>query len=215
MPFYLQKVLHLGPSFTGLVLTTSPLIMMVLAPISGMLSDKFGSRSLAFIGSIISALALLSLTQLNMFSTVGDVLWRLALLGVGAALFQSPINRALMSNTPSGESGVASSIIVTTRNLGMVFAVCFAGILLNTAISPVLLQQNQLFNLAAYNFTTGMHRVVLLGAILSVMMAGLSLIGFNKYGTIVEDAENVVKKQRLILEKQVSKQIHQISMVFK
>ena len=47
------------------------------------------------------------------------------------------------------------------------------------------------------------------------MMAGLSLIGFNKYGTIVEDAENVVKKQRIILEKRVSKQIHQISMVFK
>ena len=161
MPFYLQKVLHLGPSFTGLVLTTSPLIMMILAPISGILSDKFGSRSLAFIGSIVSALALLSLTQLNMFSTMGDVLWRLALLGVGAALFQSPVNRALMSNTPSGESGVTSSIIVTTRNLGMVFAVCFAGILLNTAISPVLLQQSQLFNLAAYNFTTGMHRVVL------------------------------------------------------
>jgi len=215
MPFYLQKVLHLGASFTGLVLTTSPLIMMFLAPISGMLSDKFGSRSLAFIGSIISALALLSLTQLNIFSTVADVLWRLALLGVGAALFQSPINRALMSNTPSGESGVASSIIVTTRNLGMVFAVCFAGILLHTAISPELLQQSQLFNLAAYNFITGMHRVVLFGAILSAMMAGLSLIGFNKYGTIVEDAENVVKKHKTFLEKRVSKQIHQISMVFK
>ncbi len=215
MPFYLQKVLHLGASFTGLVLTTSPFIMMFLAPISGMLSDKFGSRSLAFIGSIISALALLSLTQLNIFSTVGDVLWRLALLGVGAALFQSPINRALMSNTPTGESGVASSIIVTTRNLGMVFAVCFAGILLHTAISPELLQQSQLFNLAAYNFTTGMHRVVLFGAILSTMMAGLSLIGFNKHGTIVKDAENAVKKQKILLEKQVSKQIHQISMVFK
>jgi hypothetical protein len=47
------------------------------------------------------------------------------------------------------------------------------------------------------------------------MMAGLSLIGFNKYGTIVEDAENVVKKHKTFLEKRVSKQIHQISMVFK
>ncbi len=215
MPFYLQKVLHLGANFTGLVLTASPLIMMILAPLSGMLSDRFGSRSLAFIGSIISALALLSLTQLNMFSTVEDVLWRLALLGVGAALFQSPINRALMATTPSKESGVTSSIIVTTRNLGMVFAVCFAGILLQTAISPNILQQTHLFNLAAYEFTTGMHRVVLLGAILSVIMAGLSLIGFKKEGTIVEDAEKAVKKQTIRLEKRVSKQIHQISMVFK
>lgn len=87
MPFYLQKVLHLEANLTGLVLTASPLIMMLLAPISGILSDRFGSRSLAFIGSIISALAFLSFTQLNMYSTVGDVFWRLALLGVGAALF--------------------------------------------------------------------------------------------------------------------------------
>jgi hypothetical protein len=60
-----------------------------------------------------------------------------------------------------------------------------------------------------------MHRVVLLGALLSAMMAGLSLIGFNKDGTIVEDAEKVVKKHGILLEKRVSKQIHQISMVFK
>ena len=91
----------------------------------------------------------------------------------------------------------------------------FCGNLTEHSDFSITSQQSQLFNLAAYNFTTGMHRVVLLGAILSFMMAGLSLIGFNKYGTIVEDAENVVKKQRIILKKRVSKQIHQISMVFK
>lgn len=120
-----------------------------------------------------------------------------------------------MAAAPSKESGVTSSIIVTTRNLGMVFAVSFAGILLNTAISPEILQQSQLFNLAAYNFTTGMHRVVFLGAFLSVMMAGLSFIGFNKEGTIMEDAERAVKRQKRIIGKRVAKQIHQISMIFK
>lgn len=215
MPFYLQKVLHLGANLTGLILTASPIIMMVFAPVSGMISDRFGSRRPAFMGSLICALALLSLTQLNMFSTAQDVIWRLALLGVGAAFFQSPINRALMAAAPARESGVASSIIVTTRNLGMVFAVSFAGLILNSAISPGILGQTQLFNLAAYDFTTGMHRVVIFGAILSVMMAGLSLIGFNKEGTIVEDAEKVVKKQKRILERRVLDQIHQITVIFR
>ena len=222
MPFYLQKVLHLSANLTGIILTASPLIMMVLAPVSGTISDRFGSRRPAFTGAIISAVALLSLTQLNIFSTVEDVFWRLALLGVGAALFQSPINRALMSVAPAKESGVASSIIVTTRNLGMVFAVSFAGLILNSAIDPAILGQTQLFNLAAYDFTTGMHRVVIFGAILSVMMAGLSLIGFKKEGTIVEDAEKAVIsaekaviKQKKVLERRVLDQIHQITMVFK
>ena len=127
-----------------------------------------------------------------------------------------------MAVAPVKESGVASSIIVTTRNLGMVFAVSFAGLILNSAINPAILGQTQLFNLAAYDFTTGMHRVVIFGAILSVLMAGLSLIGFNKEGTIVEDAENVVInaekaviKQKRILEKRVLDQIHQITMVFR
>lgn len=214
MPFYLQKVLHLGSNVTGLVLTASPLIMMFMAPVSGMISDRFGSRLPAFMGSLICVAAFLSLTQLGSFSTAEDVFWRLALLGVGTAFFQSPTNRALMAAAPARESGVASGILVTTRNLGMVFAVSFAGIILNTAISPEILQQGHLFNQAAMDFTTGMHRVVIFGAVLSIIMAFLSLIGFNKDGTIIEDAEKAVKKRRKHLQRRVAKQVHQVAVVF-
>ena len=69
---------------------------------------------------------------------------RLALLGVGAAIFQSPTNRAIMSKIPNGQAGVASGILVTMRNLGMVFAVCYAGILLSTTIGPTTLQLTSL-----------------------------------------------------------------------
>lgn len=176
MPFYLQKVLHLQLDVIGLLLTISPVIMMFLAPLSGYLSDRFGSRYLAFIGSLIFAAALYSMTQLTIFSDTYDVLWRFALLGVGAAFFQPPNNRSIMANISRSESGMASSIIVTMRNLGMVFAVSLAGIMLYTTISPSMLDSPVLFNLAAYDFTTGMHRVVILGAILSVIMSFLSLI---------------------------------------
>lgn len=179
MPFYLQKVLHLRSNIVGLVLTASPIIMMFLAPLSGILSDKFGSRYLSFSGSLISALALYSMTQLTIFSNIYDILWRFSLLGLGAALFQSPNNKSIMANISDLNSGMVSSIIVTMRNLGMVFAVSFAGLLLYTTISPNILQSSLLYNLNAYNFTAGMHRVVIMGAILSVLMAFLSLTGFN------------------------------------
>ena len=177
MPFYLLKVLNLSPYTTGIVLTAAPLSMMFLAPISGIISDKFGSRPLSFIGALICALAFYTMTQLQFYSSEIDVFLRLALLGVGAAIFQSPTNRAIMSKIPNGQAGVASGILVTMRNLGMVFAVCYAGILLSTTIGPTTLQLDTLEPLQAYNLTMGMHLVVTLGMFLSLTMALLSIIG--------------------------------------
>jgi hypothetical protein len=82
-----------------------------------------------------------------------------------------------MSKIPNGQAGVVSGILVTMRNLGMVFAVCYAGILLSTTINPTTLQLNSLIPLQAYDLTTGMHLVVTLGVILSLIMALLSVIG--------------------------------------
>ncbi len=177
MPFYLLKVLNLSPNTTGLVLTAAPLLMMFLAPVSGIISDKFGSRPLSFIGALICAVAFYSMTQLTFYSTEIDVFLRLALLGVGTAIFQSPTNRAIMAKIPNGQAGVASGILVTMRNLGMVFAVCYAGLLLSTTINQTTLQLNSLIPLQAYDLTTGMHLVVILGAFLSLLMALLSIVG--------------------------------------
>ncbi len=192
MPFYLQKVLHLSANTTGLVLTGAPLIMMVLAPVSGALSDRFGSRLLSFIGALICALALYSMTQLTTSSSALDVFVRLAIFGVGTAIFQSPTNRAIMARVPMGQAGLASGILVTMRNLGMVFAVCYAGILLSTTISPEILKMHQLFSLDAYNFTLGMHFVVTFAAVLSFSMAMLSILGMGTQRIKKEVAEMIM-----------------------
>jgi nitrate/nitrite transporter NarK len=160
-----------------------------------MLADKFGSRLPAFIGGVISAVALFSMTQLTASSTAGDVFIRLALLGLGTALFQSPTNRALMSQLPSEKAGVASGILATTRNLGMVFAVCYAGLLMHLAISPELMQSSQLYGAAAADLTGGLHLVVIFAAILSIGMALLSIAGMkNKKESIIEYEKAAVEK---------------------
>lgn len=154
--------------------------MMLLAPLSGLMSDKFSSGYLAFSGSFLSAVALFSMVQLTIFSDYWDVLWRFGLLGVGAALFQSPNNQAIVANVPEKKAGMVSSIIVTMRNLGMVFAVSFAGIILSTTLNPDVLQSTALYNLAAYDFASGMHRVVIFGGFISFIMVALSLAGSEK-----------------------------------
>ncbi len=196
MPFYLQKVLKFDPALTGAVLTINPVTMMLLAPLSGTLSDRFGSRLLAIIGALISAIAFYSMTYLTIFSSTFDVLWRLALLGVGAALFQAPNNRAIMHIIPDKKKGIASSIIVTMRNLGMVFGVCIAGILLYSTLNPALLEQDILYNLAAYNFTSGMHLVVLLGAVLSILIFILSPVGI--YRKKIAETREIIQESEIV-----------------
>lgn len=202
MPFYLQKVLKFDAALTGIILTVNPVVMMVLAPVSGTLADRIGSRSLAITGALISAVALYSMVYLTIFSTMFDVVWRLALLGIGAAIFQAPNNRAIMNVIHDKKKGVASSIIVTMRNLGMVFGVSIAGILLYTTISPELLEQNQLFNLAAYNFTSGMHLIMLLGAFLSIIILILSPVGIYKR-KIIETKEMIQESEILLAPQEI------------
>ena len=58
-PFYLQRVLHYAPNNVGLIMTSFPLAVMVVAPFSGSLSDRIGTRTLACLGAGISALSLI------------------------------------------------------------------------------------------------------------------------------------------------------------
>jgi EmrB/QacA subfamily drug resistance transporter len=187
MPFYLQKVMHLSSSISGMVLTASPIVMMLMATVSGSLSDKVGSRIPVFFGSVICIVAMLSMTQLTVSSSVIDVFWRLALLGLGTALFQAPANKTLMSTLSHKNAGMASGIIATVRDMGMVFAVCYAGLLINSAISPQFMLQNQLFSGAAIDLTTGIHRVVLFGAVLSTLMALLSFTGVKNKRKVISN----------------------------
>jgi MFS family permease len=187
--------------------------MMTVAPISGMISDKFGSRIPAFMGSLVSAVALLSMTQLTVNSSAWDVFLRLAIMGLGVALFQSPTNKALMSELPSENAGLASGILATTRNLGMVFAVCYAGLLIHFAISPELMQASELSGLAAVNLTNGLHLVVIFGAMLSVSMAILSFVGLkNKKESFIE-YEKVAIEKTVQVEKRVIGTISSIVLV--
>jgi len=125
-PFYMQNYLKLEVGRVGLIMTTLPLVILVVAPFSGSLSDRVGTRWLAFSGQSACMLGL-GLMTLNISSlTPSKISFFLAIYGLGSGLFQSPNNSAIMGSVPKKYLGIASSVLATVRNVGMVSGVAVA-----------------------------------------------------------------------------------------
>ncbi|MFC2013840.1 MFS transporter [Chloroflexota bacterium] len=175
-PFYLQRLLHYAPNKIGFTMTAFPLAVMVVAPFSGSLSDRIGTRSLAFSGAAICALALFLMSQLPPSATFLDVTWRLAVFGLGTGIFQSPNVSAVMGSSPRHQLGVASGVLSTVRNVGMVFGIATGGAVLYALVSPTVLQQPVLVGGDAAEFLLGLRYAYIAGAILTGIAAVTSLV---------------------------------------
>jgi len=127
LPFYFEELRGFSVEKSGLLLTPLPLTIAVVAPLSGALADRIGSRWLASGGLAVACLGLFLLAQLDATSTVGDIVWRLILTGVGQGFFQSPNTRALMNAAPGGAEGEASGLLTTGRAVGQSLSVVIAG----------------------------------------------------------------------------------------
>jgi EmrB/QacA subfamily drug resistance transporter len=132
LPFYLIQGRGLNPAQAGLLLTAQPLVMVFAAPVSGTLSDKIGSRLPATLGMLIMAGGLLLLSRLNPNSPDTAIIAGLAVCGLGTGIFVSPNNSALMGSAPKNRQGIASGMLATARNMGMVLGIGMSGAILTT-----------------------------------------------------------------------------------
>lgn len=127
MPFLLLNELNYLPEKAGLVFMSVPLVMSVVSPVSGWLSDRTNSYVLSSIGIGIATLSILSLGYLNGDSSFMDVALRLSFLGLGMGLFQPPNNNIIMGSLPKEQLGIAAGVLGTMRNMGMVIGVAVSG----------------------------------------------------------------------------------------
>jgi EmrB/QacA subfamily drug resistance transporter len=127
MPFYLEELLALPVDLAGLLMTAVPLTIAVVAPASGWLSDRFGSRLLSSAGLAVVCLGLWFLSQLTAQASLWDIVWPLVVTGFGQALFQPPNNNAIMSSVPLKRLGLASGFLSTVRVLGQSSSVAISG----------------------------------------------------------------------------------------
>ncbi len=168
MPFYLIQGRGLSPAQAGLLLTAQPLIMAIAAPISGTLSDRIGSRTPGTLGMLILAGGLLLLSRLTQSSPTSFVALGLAVTGLGTGIFISPNSSALMGAAPRNRQGVASGIMATARNVGMVLGVGLAGAVYTTVLArnQAAGQATAIFNAVSSAYLVACA-VALLGALTS------------------------------------------------
>lgn len=132
LPFYLEELHGYSTEQAGLLLTPLPLTIAVVAPFSGALADRIGSRWLAAGGLAIACVGLIFIGGLDAHSAVPDIIWRLCLTGAGQGLFQSPNNSALMGAAPRARQGVAAGFLATGRVVGQSMSVAVAGAIFAT-----------------------------------------------------------------------------------
>jgi EmrB/QacA subfamily drug resistance transporter len=133
LPFYLQDILGLSPSFMGLLFLVQPIFTLSLAPVSGQMTDRIGPRVPATVG-VLSSLA----SVLVGFFFQPDSHWlvpavMLALSGAGTALFNSANQAALIGSVPQNHRGFATGMVHTAFELGHMLGVSLGGVLLTVA----------------------------------------------------------------------------------
>src|SRR3984885_2167851 len=131
LPFYFEDVLLRTQVETGFFMTPWPLVVAIMAPIGGRLSDRYPAGILGSIGLALLCAGMVLLATLPPSPSVLNIVWRMALCGCGFGFFQTPNLRTLMSSAPPGRSGSASGIVATARLTGQTIgaalaALCFA-----------------------------------------------------------------------------------------
>ena len=118
LPFYLQHEFGYDEVATGLLMTAWPAVIMVVAPVAGMLVERIHAGLLGGTGLTAMAAGLFLLAFLPEHPTDFDIIWRLVLCGAGFGLFQSPNNSILIASAPAYRSGSASGMLATARLIG-------------------------------------------------------------------------------------------------
>ena len=176
-PWYLADALRHDVFTVGIVMMAFALLPFFVGPVSGTLSDRIGSRGLAFGGMFIHAVGLLLLSRLGAAAGNLDVAWRLAVCGLGAGMFQSPINSAVMGSAPQRFRGIASSILAVMRNTGMAFGIAVSGaIVYKLAPFTTRGHAGPVEGYQLEMFLNGLHWAYLAGAVFSLLSAAAALL---------------------------------------
>jgi EmrB/QacA subfamily drug resistance transporter len=133
---YLQGAfMNLSPVETGIYLTPVSVALTVFGPLSGWLSDKYDSRFFTTLGLFITGIGFLSLTQLQIKASFGELLLPFILLGAGMGIFASPNRASIMNSVPSNRRGISASTGTTLFYVGRSMSVGIS-FLIMTSILP-------------------------------------------------------------------------------
>jgi len=169
------------PFWAGIYILPMTIGMSIMGPISGILSDKYGSRIIATTGMVICTITFLLLAALPYNFNYWEFGLLVFLMGVGNGIFGSPNNASIMKSVPPTERGVASGMIYTLMNtgftvsMGLFFTVLIVGI---TQRFPSEMTSS-LTSIGAANLAPLLNNIPATSALFS------ALLGYNPVGSLL------------------------------
>jgi EmrB/QacA subfamily drug resistance transporter len=186
LSIYLQSILGISPAITAFYLLPTTITMAVIAPLSGRLSDKYGTRILTTLGMTIMAVGFILLMIVIGFLPLIYIIITQFVVGIGVGLFSSPNNSAIMNAVEPRDHGIAAGTLSTMRVVGQSISVALLSAIL-TIFIPVALLNSILSNttvitdpLAINEFTKGMQVVLIVSTIICLTGALLSYMRGKK-----------------------------------
>jgi EmrB/QacA subfamily drug resistance transporter len=129
LPFYLQNIMGYSPSHMGWIIISNSVVIILVAPLAGWLSDRVGSRLLCTVGSALIVFAQYLMATLWLDSTAWRIMLPLALSGLGWAIFNAPNQSAILGSAPPDKVGGASGMVATTARTGGAMGVALSATL--------------------------------------------------------------------------------------
>jgi EmrB/QacA subfamily drug resistance transporter len=130
LALYMQNLKGYSPLETGVRFLPTTVLIMLVAPIAGRLTDRIGARPLIVVGLSIVAGSLFMQAHLATDTSYGYLLVPFSLMGIGIGLTMSPMTTAAMNSVDATKAGVASGILSMTRMVGGTFGVAAMGALI-------------------------------------------------------------------------------------
>ncbi|MDP2602755.1 MAG: MFS transporter [Deltaproteobacteria bacterium] len=181
MPFYLQNLVGFTPSQMGWIIIGGSVVIILVAPVAGWLSDRLGSRLLCSVGAAIIVVAQFLIGSLTLRSSIFQMVLPQVLVGLGWALFNSPNQSAILSTVPRDKIGAASGMTVTTARIGGAIGIALSGTILTVSLSAAGLTPEQIASSLSWQASPEIHlqafsytvHVVNAFALLSVLFAAM------------------------------------------
>jgi EmrB/QacA subfamily drug resistance transporter len=177
MPFAFERVFGESALSAGVRLTSIPIALGLLAPISGALSDRIGNRVLCTCGMLIAFFGLV-LLYLQLEAETPNLLiitLSLVIVGIGEGAFFAPNNDAIMSSASVSEAGEAGSLMIVTRDLGTSVGIAMAASLLSWQLR-LLTGGSSTLNASEADLTSAIRMVVIVLALLALLAAVMSWV---------------------------------------
>jgi EmrB/QacA subfamily drug resistance transporter len=172
---FLQRVLGYGAIKTGATFLPLTVLIILVAPVAGKLSDRFGPRWLMGGGMTLLAASLLLFGALDARSSWWDIVPGLVVGGFGMAITMAPTTAAAMSSVPVDKAGVGSAVINSMRQVGGSLGIAIMGALVATSVSVSPLDPRY-----GEEFVPGYHRALQVGAAILVAGAVIAVVTVRK-----------------------------------